>query len=317
MGGRAVTSPTRARLRIGDPYVLGGNVFGWTADESESMAVLDAYADAGGQMIDTADVYSAWVPGHGGGESERIIGSWLASRGNRDRVRIATKVGRLESAPGLSRASVRAGVEGSLRRLRTDHIDVYFAHFDDPDTPLEETMSALDELVREGKVGHLAASNYAPDRLAEALNVAAANGWASFEVFQAHYNLVRRARFEADYRDLLLTRDVPALAYYSLAQGFLTGKYRDAADDSGTARTASALRHLDERGRAVLAVLDEVSAAHRVSPAAVALAWLREQPSVAAPVASARTVAQLKELEQVRGLRLAHDEISALTGASA
>lgn len=312
--GAAVTAPA-SRLSIDDPYVLGGNVFGWTADERESFAVLDAYADAGGQMIDTADVYAAWVPGNAGGESERIIGAWMAARGNRDRVRIATKVGQLASAPGLSRRSIRVGVEGSLRRLGTDHVDVYYAHFDDPDTPLEETMAALDELVREGKVGHLGASNYPPGRLAAALGVSAANGWASFEVYQAHYNLVRRARYETDYRDLLLERGLPALTYYSLGQGFLTGKYRDGADH-GTARTPQALRYLDDCGRAVLAVLDEVSDAHGVSPAAVALAWLREQPSVAAPIVSARTVAQLKELEQVRELRLAHDEIAALIEAS-
>ncbi|GLX11152.1 aldo/keto reductase [Microbispora sp. NBRC 16548] len=314
MGG-AVTSPAQ-RLRLDDAYVLGGNVFGWTAGERESFAVLDAYADAGGRMIDTADVYAAWVPGNTGGESERIIGAWTAARRNRDRVLIATKVGQLESAPGLSRASIRAAVEASLRRLGTDHIDLYYAHFDDRDTPIEETMAAFDELVREGKVGRLGASNYPPARLEEALDVSAASGWASFEVYQAHYNLVRREKFEKEYRDVLLRRGVPVLTYYSLAQGFLTGKYRDGSDHGGTVRAAPALRYLDDRGRAVLAVIDEVSHAHGVSPAAVALAWLREQPSVAAPVASARTPAQLAELEQVRDLRLTQDEVAALTGAS-
>lgn len=305
-----------AGLVVDEAFVLGGNVFGWTADEQDSMAVLDAYADGGGRMIDTADAYSAWVPGHRGGESEEIIGAWMASRGNRDKVHVATKVGQLASAQGLSRASIRAGVENSLRRLRTDYIDLYFAHFDDDDTPLEETLSAFDELVREGKVRHLAASNYSPDRLAEALDLSAAQGWASFEVFQAHYNLVRREKYESEYRDLLMTRGLQTLTYYSLGQGFLTGKYRERGDDHGSVRAKPALRYLDDRGRAVLGVLDEVSTAHGVGPAAVALAWLREQPSVAAPIASARSVDQVAVLQQVNGLRLSNEELDALTEAS-
>ena len=305
-----------AAVGLGEAFVLGGNVFGWTATEDESVAVLDAYVEGGGRTIDTADAYSAWVPGHRGGESEEIIGRWLAARGHRDSLMIATKVGQHPGAPGLSRASIRAGIEGSLRRLRTDRVDLYFAHFDDPDTPLEETVAALDELVREGKVRHLAASNYAPDRLVRAFDVAADGGLAGFVAFQAHYNLVRRSAFETRYRDLLAARGLAVLTYYSLAQGFLTGKYRDGGSDGTGPRVAPAVRYLDDRGRRVLAVLDRLAAGHGVPPAAVALAWLSAQPVVTAPTVSARTPAQLAEISACRGLRLDPAELAALDEAS-
>lgn len=303
-------------VEVSDAFVLGGNVFGWTADEAASFAVLDAFVEGGGRMIDTADVYSDWVPGNSGGESEEIIGRWMADRGVRDQVQIATKVGQHAAARGLSRVSIRTGVEASLRRLGTDRIDLYYAHFDDPDTPLEETMAAFDELVREGKVLRLGASNYTPGRLREALDIGHANGTARFEVVQAHYNLVRREKFERDMRPLLLERDVVTLTYYSLAQGFLTGKYR-AQGDGDSVRAKPAERYLDDRGRSVLGELDRIAGKHSVPVAAVALAWLRAQPTVAAPVASARTTAQLADLAATRDLELDADDLAALDRASA
>lgn len=302
------------KLTVEDDFVLGGNVFGWTADEAQSVEVLDAFFDHGGTMVDTADVYSAWVPGNSGGESEEIIGRWMAARGNRGEVVVSTKVGQLAAAEGLSRSSIRAGVEASLERLQTDYIDIYYAHFDDETVPLEETLGALDELVREGKVRYLAASNYSPERLEAALDVSASNGWAGFVAFQAHYNLVRRAKFEQEYRQLLLERGVAVFPYYSLAQGFLTGKYRR-PDDGDSVRAKPATKYLDERGTALLGVLDQVASQRAVSQAAVALAWLNAQPVVGAPVASARTAAQLTELLQVRGLVLGTDEMAALDEA--
>lgn len=300
---------------VTDALVLGGNVFGWTADEDASVAVLDAFFESGGRMIDTADVYSSWVPGNHGGESEKIIGRWVSSRRNRDQVQIATKVGQHAEASGLSRASIRRGVEASLRRLNTDRIDVYYAHFDDPDAPLEETLEAFDELVREGKVLHLAASNYTAARLGEALSVSAVHGWASFEVFQAHYNLVRREAFERDFAPLLAEHGVEVLTYYSLAQGFLSGKYRSPQDGGGV-RAKPALRYLDDRGLRVLDALDELAEKYDVAPAAVALAWLRSRALVAAPVASATSPAQLAELLAVRELSLDEADLVRLTAAS-
>ncbi|MER7113457.1 aldo/keto reductase [Saccharomonospora azurea] len=312
----SVTDGTASAAVVDEAFVLGGNVFGWTADAAESFAVLDAFVEDGGRMIDTADVYSAWVPGNAGGESEEIIGRWLASRGHRDRVQIATKVGRHPNAQGLTRTAIRTGLEASLRRLNTDYLDVYCAHFDDPDTPLEETLAAFDELVREGVVRHLAASNYPPERLREAFDLCEAHGWARFELVQAHYNLVRREKFETQLRPLLLERGVAALPYYSLAQGFLTGKYRQADNAERGVRSSAALRYLNERGRRVLDTLDGIADAHRVPVAAVALAWLRAQPAVAAPLASARTPRQLADLNAARTLRLTPEELTALDDAS-
>lgn len=297
-------------------FVLGGNVFGWTADEDESFAVLDAYHEAGGRAIDTADAYSSWIPGHEGGESEEIIGRWLSKRGHRDEVQVATKVGQLTSAPGLSRASIRKGLDDSLRRLQTDHVDLYYAHFDDPDTPLEDTVAALDEVVREGKVKHLAASNYSVERLTRALEIQQREGLHGFEVFQAHYNLARRKKFEADYRDLLLEHGIQTFTYYSLAQGFLTGKYREVGD-AESVRAAPAQRYLDERGLRVLAALDRLSEKYGVPQAAIALAWLAAQPVVGAPVASARTVEQLPSLLAMRDVTLGEDDLADLEEASA
>ncbi|MFI7050599.1 aldo/keto reductase [Streptosporangium canum] len=297
------------------PLCLGGNVFGWTADRDASFAVLDAYVEAGGNFVDTADVYSEWVPGHPGGESETIIGEWMAARGNRDQIVVATKVGSLASRPGLSAANIRAAAEDSLRRLRTDHIDLYWAHIDDAETPLEETLDAFDSLIREGKVRNIGASNYGPERLAEALAISDQNGLARYGVLQQPYNLVERD-YEGPLRDVVAAEGLTSTPYFGLARGFLTGKYRPGVEvDSPRAGQASAYLKT-ERGPRVLEALDKVAAAHDVAPAAVALAWLAAQPTVAAPIASARDVEQLRPLLAVAGLTLGEDELAMLDVAS-
>jgi len=300
----------------GDFLVLGGNVFGWTADEEQSFAVLDGFVEGGGRMIDTADSYMASIPGMRGGESEEMIGRWMASRGNRGDVRLATKVGRHPELDNLRGPTIRTAIENSLRRLGTDHVEVYYAHLDDTETPLEETLETFDALVREGKVGSLAASGYTPDRLREALDVSEANGWARYEMFQDHYNLVRRSTFESEVRPLLAERGVVALPFYALAQGFLTGKYREAGTGTSV-RSGAAERYLDKRGRRILAALDALSEKHGAPLAAISLAWLREQPGVGAPVASARTPEQLPELVAARDVHLDADDLAALDAASA
>jgi aryl-alcohol dehydrogenase-like predicted oxidoreductase len=295
---------------------LGGNVFGWTADATQSEAVLDAYADAGGNFIDTADGYSTWVPGNSGGESETIIGDWLARRGRRDELVIATKVSRHPQARGLSRASIRRGAEASLRRLRTDHIDLYYAHYDDPEVPQEETAAAFDELVQEGKVRYLAASNFSTDRLRRALAIAEATGAARYVAIQPHYNLVHRGDVEGELAELVAQENLAVFPYYALASGFLTGKYRSAEATEGRARGPRVQAYLNERGRRVLAALDQVAAAHSASVTTVALAWLASRPGVLAPIASARTVGQLPDLMAVGNLKLTAQELTELTIAS-
>jgi aryl-alcohol dehydrogenase-like predicted oxidoreductase len=299
------------------PLALGGNVFGWTADEAQSVAVLDAYAQAGGNFIDTADSYSAWAPGNSGGESETIIGRWMAARGNRDQIVVATKVSQHPEAKGLSRASIRRAIDASLRRLRTDHVDLYYAHFDDADTPLEETVAALGELIGEGKVRHIAASNYTAERLEEWLKITDAEGLPRIVALQPHYNLVARDKYEGDLANIAAREGLSVVPYYALASGFLTGKYRDGAAAGDSPRAGGAAAYLDERGRRVLAVLDEVAKAHSTAVATVALAWLAAQPTVIAPLASARTVEQLPDLLGVAELRLSADEVQRLTRASA
>jgi aryl-alcohol dehydrogenase-like predicted oxidoreductase len=296
------------------PLCLGGNVFDWTADERQSFDVLDAYAASGGNFIDTADVYSAWVPGHTGGESERIIGRWMAARGSRNRMVIATKVGMAPGLKGLSAGTIRAAADASLRRLGVDRIDVYYAHADDPDTPLVESLRAFDALVKEGKVRYIAASNYTAPRLAEALAISAREGLARYIALQPHYNLVHRIDYEGELRDLCRREGLACFPYFGLAKGFLTGKYRP-----GTAvespRAAGAAAYLDERGLRVLAVLDDIAAAHHTAVAAVALAWLAAQPTVAAPIASARSVDQLAALLPVADIRLSAEETARLSNA--
>ncbi|KOX40508.1 aldo/keto reductase [Streptomyces ardesiacus] len=299
------------------PLALGGNVFGWTADRAGSFAVLDAYTAAGGNFVDTADSYSAWVDGNSGGESETVLGAWLAARGNRDDVVLATKVSQHPEYPGLSAANIKAAADASLRRLGTDHIDLYYTHFDKPEVPVEEIVGALDELVRAGKVRYIAASNISAERLAASLEFSDREGLARYVALQPHYNLVSRDTYEGELRDLAERAGLAAVPYYALASGFLTGKYRPGtAVDSP--RAGGAARHLETgRGRRVLAALDEIAEAHDAPVATVALAWLAAQPTVAAPIASARTVEQLPALLGVAELDLTADEVARLTRASA
>jgi aryl-alcohol dehydrogenase-like predicted oxidoreductase len=298
------------------PLCLGGNVFGWTADEASSFEVLDAYAAAGGNFIDTADAYSHWVPGNKGGESETIIGNWMASRGNRDSMIIATKVSHLPELTGLAPETIKQGLEDSLRRLQTDRVDLYYAHYDDPQTPQAETLGAFDSAIKDGKVRYIGASNFTAERLQSALDTSDSNGFARYSVLQNHYNLVNRGEYEGALRDVVSANGLVSLPYYSLASGFLTGKYREGSVVEG-ARAKGAGRYLDERGLAILAVLDSIAAAHGVSVTAVSLAWLAAQPTVATPIASARVVEQLPDLLQMTGLELSPSELDELSGVSA
>jgi aryl-alcohol dehydrogenase-like predicted oxidoreductase len=298
------------------PVALGGNVFGWTSSEEESFAVLDAYAAAGGNFIDTADVYSAWAPGNSGGESETILGRWIANRGRRDQTIIATKVGKHPQLQGLSAKTIRLAAENSLKRLGTDYIDLYYAHADDEQTPLEETLGAFDALVREGKLRYIAASNYSAPRLAQALAVSDREGFARYVALQQHYNLMERQKYEGELADLVARERLSSLPYFALASGFLTGKYRPGTQiQSKRSETAGA--YLSEKGIKVLAALDEVATAHHVAVATIALAWLAAQPTVAAPIASARTTDQLPDLLRVSDVRLSDAELRKLNEASA
>jgi aryl-alcohol dehydrogenase-like predicted oxidoreductase len=295
---------------------LGGNVFGWTADEEDSFAVLDAYVGAGGNFVDSADSYSAWAPGHRGGESEEIIGRWLAARRLAGEVIIATKVGKLPGREGLAPANLRSAAEDSLRRLGVDRIDLYYAHLDDESTPLDETLATFEALAREGKIGWYAASNYSAKRLAEALDISEREGLTGYVAIQPHYNLLERDGYEGEMADLCSSRGIACVPYFGLARGFLTGKYRRGVTvDSPRAAVASG--YLDERGERVLAVLDEVAAARGTTVAAVALAWLADRPTVVSPIASARNVGQLADLLPVLGLHLTAEETEQLDKASA
>ncbi|MFJ7340498.1 aldo/keto reductase [Streptomyces sp. NPDC101110] len=299
------------------PLALGGNVFGWTADEARSFDVLDAYTAVGGNFVDTADVYSAWADGNRGGESETILGKWLEARGNRSDVVVATKVSRHPDFRGLSAANITAAADASLRRLRTDYIDLYYTHFDQPDVPVEEIIGALDALVKAGKVRHIAASNISAERLRASLEFSDREGLARYVALQPHYNLVSRDTYEGELQDLAERAGLAAVPYYALASGFLTGKYRPGTTVE-SARAGGAAGHLQtERGRRVLAALDGIAAAHDVPVATVALAWLAARPTVAAPIASARTVEQLPALVGVGELTLSEAEAERLTEASA
>jgi aryl-alcohol dehydrogenase-like predicted oxidoreductase len=291
---------------------LGCNVFGWTASREESFAVLDAYAAAGGNFLDTADVYMAGAPGNRGGESETIIGEWMAARDNRDAILIATKVGKLAGLDNLRAETIRRAADDSLRRLGVDHIDLYYAHFDDPETPLAETLGAFGELIDAGKVRAIAASNYSGARLAEALETADREGLPRYVALQPHYNLMERA-YESDQQAVCEREDVACFPFYGLARGFLTGKYRPDGEDIDSPRAESAKAYLDGRGEKMLAALDEIAATHDTEPAAVALAWLREQDTVLAPIASARNEDQLMPLLASVSLNLSTDELAHLT----
>jgi aryl-alcohol dehydrogenase-like predicted oxidoreductase len=297
------------------PIALGGNVFGWTADEAESFAVLDGYAAAGGNFIDTADVYSAWAPGNSGGESETILGRWIANRGRREQTIVATKVGKHPQYSGLSAKTIRAAAENSLKRLETEYIDLYYAHADDEKTSLEETLGAFDALVREGKVRYIAASNYSAPRLAKALEVSDREGYARFVALQQHYNLMERNQYEGELADLVAKEGLSSIPYFALASGFLTGKYRPGAKVQSQ-RAQSAGAYLTEKGIKVLAALDEIASAHNAAIATIALAWLAAQPTVVAPIASARTTEQLPDLLSVSEVRLSDLEMRRLNEAS-
>ena len=293
------------------PLVLGGNTFGWTSSRDESFAVLDAFVEAGGRSIDTADVYSAWVPGNSGGESETVIGEWFARSGHRDDVVIATKVFSLAERPGLSAANVRAAVDDSLRRLQTDRIDLYYAHRDDDSVAQEEYVGVFDELVQAGKILEAGASNFSAERLRSAVSIATEAGLTAFTVAQDQYNLVDRS-FETSLRDTLQELGIVELPYSGLASGFLTGKYRP-GQVVDSARAGGASAYLDDPANVeLLGTLDAIAADRSVPVAAVALAWLRQQRTVAAPIASARTVEQLPALVQSFGLELSPEEIARL-----
>ncbi len=300
------------------PLAFGGNVFGWTADEQTSFKLLDAFIDAGFNLVDTADVYSKWAPGHTGGESETIIGKWLKQSGKRDRVIIATKIG-MELTPdkkGLSRDYILKGVEDSLRRLQTNYIDLYQSHKDDPNTPLDETLSAYADLVKQGKVRAIGASNFTAQRLRESLKISAQEGYPRYESLQPEYNLCERAGYESELQSLCVKEQIGVISYFSLASGFLTGKYRSESDLSRSPRGQSVKKYLNARGNRILSALDEVASQHRSTPAQVALAWIMAQPGITAPIASATSLNQLKDLTAAASLDLDQSSISLLNEAS-
>jgi aryl-alcohol dehydrogenase-like predicted oxidoreductase len=300
------------------PFCFGGNVFGWTADQKTSFELLDAYTDNGFEFIDTADVYSGWAPGNKGGESETIIGQWLKKSGKRNKVIIATKVGK-QMGPdkkGLSKAYIIEAVEDSLKRLQTDRIDLYQSHDDDKGTPLAETLEAFTQLIRQGKVRAIGASNYSGARLAEALEVSKKNGLASYQTIQPEYNLYNRKGYEADLEPVCIENNIGVITYYSLASGFLTGKYRSESDLGKSARGQGIKKFLNGRGLNILAALDEVSKAYNTTPASIALAWLIARPGITAPIASATSVKQLKEIINSATINLSEEAVEILTLAS-
>lgn len=307
----------RSDLMI-SPIVLGGNVFGWTADEAASFAVLDAFIDAGFNAIDTADVYSTWTAS-GGGTSERVIGAWLKSGGKRDAVVIATKLGApmAEDKKGLSAAYIAQACDASLQRLGVDHIDLYQSHRDDPDTPQEETMAAFAGLVKAGKVRAIGCSNFAPDRIASANAIADANGWPRYESEQPLYNLMERQVVEGPLADLAQRDEVGLIPFFGLASGFLSGKYRTEADLAKSVRGRGLAKYLTPKGMAVLDALDAVAARHGATPAQTALAWQLAKPFVTAPIASATSVAQLQDILRAADLTLSKDDVASLDAASA
>jgi aryl-alcohol dehydrogenase-like predicted oxidoreductase len=298
------------------PLILGGNVFGWTAARTTSLAILDAFVAGGGRMVDTADSYSSWVPGNLGGESETIIGEWLSARGRREDVLIATKVGaEVFGGRGLSPARITSSVEGSLKRLRTDYIDLYFAHYDDPETPLDATLEAFNSLVRAGKVRAIGASNYSAERLRQALDTSAARELTSYTVLQPEYNLLEREKFEGPLQELCVERGLAAVPYFALASGFLSGKYRSSAGAANRPRGAAVTRYLNEYGLGVLQAVEAVASEASATPAQVALAWFAAQPAVAAPIASATRVEQVEELLGAMRLTLTADQLARLDAA--
>lgn len=300
------------------PLNFGGNVFGWTLSEKESFDILDAFAGEGFNFIDTADTYSWWVPGHKGGESEAIIGKWLKARGNRADIVVATKVGSQtnEHKEDISRAHILKSVDESLQRLGTDHIDLYYTHFDDNKTPIEETLRAYEDIVKAGKVRYIGASNVSPERLTESLEFSEANGIPAYKVLQPHYNLVERTTFENDYAPIADKYGLAVLPYWSLAAGFLTGKYRTDADLSKSVRGGGVKQYLNDKGLGVLNVLDTIAQKHNTKPATVSLAWLLAQPLVAAPIVSATSQSQLDTLFAAPKLQLDAEDLQLLDEVS-
>lgn len=298
------------------PLALGGNTFGWTSDETSSFEILDAFTAGGGNFIDTADSYSAFADGNSGGESETIIGNWTSARGNRDDVVIATKVSQHPEFKGLAPNNIAAAAEASLKRLQSDHIDVYYAHYDDDKTPLVESLAAFDQLVKDGKVRYVAISNYSADRIREWLSLSEENGFAKPIALQPHYNLVTRADYEAELAPVATDNNLGVFPYFALAAGFLTGKYRTREDLEGQARKRLATGYFTDKGLDVVTALSDIADAHDAEISTVALAWLLEQPSVTAPIASASKIAQLPALLAAPGLKLSADELTRLTDVS-
>lgn len=298
------------------PLAFGGNVFGWTADTPTSFRLLDGFVDAGLNMIDTADVYSAWADGHEGGESEHVIGQWLERSGRRDEVIIATKVGKLEGRKGLAPDNIRQAVENSLRRLKTDVIDLYQSHAFDPDVPQADTLGAYQRLIDAGKIRAIGASNFSATQLAEALKISAEQNLPRYEVLQPEYNLVARKNYEQALEPLIRKEDIGVISYFSLAAGFLTGKYREKADLEGRARAGMVEKYMNAYGKRVLRALDDVAERRNANPAQVALAWLMARPGLTAPIASATSTEQLDDLIAATQLHLDSDDIEALNHAS-
>ncbi len=300
------------------PFALGGNVFGWTADEATSFSILDAFSSSGFNLIDTADIYTNWVPGLKGGESEALIGKWLTRSGKREKIVLATKVG-MEMAPGrkgLSKQYITEAVEASLRRLNTDYIDLYQSHQDDPETPIEETLETYDHLIKQGKVRVIGASNYTAERLEKSLQISSSKGMPAYQTLQPHYNLCDRAEFEGAARGVCEKHNIGVLSYFSLANGFLTGKYRTPEHLLNRARADAVKTYMNPRGMRILAALDEVGLELGKTPVQIALAWLMAQPTVAAPIASATSLAQLDELMAATQLRLPSEAVAMLNKAS-
>jgi aryl-alcohol dehydrogenase-like predicted oxidoreductase len=294
------------------PLCLGGNVFGYSADKQSSEAVLSFYADNGGNFIDTADMYSQWAPGHIGGESETIIGDWMAKRGNRQKMIIATKVSKLDTRPGLKAANIKAACDESLKRLKSDYIDLYYAHQDDLDTPIEESLGAFDELIKAGKVRYIAASNFTPERLQESLNISKANGLSSYIASQDQYNLLDR-EYEKGLMPTIEKNNLSQIPFYGLARGFLTGKYRPGVSVESIRASGVASNYANERGWNLLSKLDQIAKDKKTTVAAISLAWLRAQPTVATPIASATKLEQIKEIMPI--VELSSQELQTLTNS--
>ncbi|OZE31887.1 MULTISPECIES: aldo/keto reductase [unclassified Rhodococcus (in: high G+C Gram-positive bacteria)] len=298
------------------PLALGGNTFGWTTDEDASFEILDAFTAGGGNFIDTADSYSAFADGNSGGESETVIGNWTAKRNNRDDVVIATKVSQHPDFMGLSASNIAAAADASLARLQSDHIDLYYAHYDDETVPLVETLGAFDALVTAGKVRYVAISNYSPERIREWVDTAKDNGFAAPVALQPEYNLVARSDYEGERQQLALDNDLGVFPYFALAAGFLTGKYRTQDDFTTHIRSTMAKGYFSDAGLAVVSALDDIASAHSAEISSVALAWLLAQPGITAPIASASKISQLPGLLAAPALTLASDEIDRLTTLS-